>query len=89
MQNPDTTRHELVTRDAILKLLSDQEVALVSSREDGPTLGMDDEYVDLAHLDQGVRRMSRDTSITMGAVVPRNAVLPATWDALCARVEHR
>jgi len=89
MKKPDSNRTAFVTRDAILKLLSDEEVALVSSREDGPMLDMDDEYLDLQHLDQGVRRMSRDSAITMGEVVPRSAVLPATWDELCARVESR
>lgn len=89
MKQSEANRAEFVTRDAIMKLLSDAEVALVSSREDGPKLRVDDEYLDLQHLDQGVRRMSGDSTITMGEVVPRSAVLPATWDELCARVENR
>ena len=75
-----------LTRDAILKLLSDDEVARVSMREAGPPLLEGDEYVDLEHPYEGVRRMKATTRITMGEVLPRSMVEDATWSRVCARL---
>lgn len=82
----DTKRNEYVTRDAILKLLSDEENARVSLREEGPSLAEGDEYVDLKHPNRGVRRMQAATKVTMGEVLPRSTVQPATWSKICARL---
>jgi hypothetical protein len=49
-------RLEYLTRDGILKLLSDEEVASVSTAEATSHLSNGDEYVDLDQLEQGVRR---------------------------------
>ncbi len=84
--NTETKRNDYVTRDAILKLLSDDEVARVSTKEAGPPLVDGDEYVDLAHLNQGVRRMQASTPIKMGEVLPRSAVADKTWSKICARL---
>ena len=46
----NTQRSQYVTRDSILKLLSDDEVASVSTAETAARLTDGDEYLDLEHL---------------------------------------
>lgn len=48
-------RREYVTRDRILKLPSDDEVASVTTAETAAHLSDGDEYLDLEQLNQGVR----------------------------------
>ena len=72
-------RTEYVTRDTILKLLSDAEIARVSTAETHALLADGDEYVDLRTPDQGVRRALGKTTAPMGDVLPRKAVLEHTW----------
>lgn len=78
-------REELATRDSILKLLSDDEVAGVSTAETAPRLSDGDEYLDLEQLDQGVRR-ARGTATPMGRVLPRKAVHESTWRKILTRL---
>ena len=49
-------RAEHIARDTILKLLSDEENAKVSSAEGSAVLAQGEEYVDLEHLDRGIQR---------------------------------
>jgi hypothetical protein len=70
-----------VTRDSVLKLLSDDEVARVSTAETAARLADGDEYLDLEHLDQGVRRAD-GTATPMGRVLPRKAVHADTWSKI-------
>ena len=72
-------RTEYITRDTILKLLSDEEIARVSTAETARQLADGDEYVDLRTPDQGVRRALGKTTAPMGDVVPRKAVHENTW----------
>lgn len=81
-----TLRDEYVTREAILALLSDDEVGRVSQREGGPALAWGEEYVDLEHPDQGVLTMEEATQIQMGDVLPHSAVADATWSKLTERL---
>jgi hypothetical protein len=76
MTMKDEKRTEYVTRDAILKLLSDDEVAKVSTAE-AASLTEGEEYLDLEHLEQGVRRARPGTK--PARVLPRGAVQEATW----------
>ena len=71
-------RADYVTRNSILKLLSDEEVAKVSTAEAAARLGDGDEYIDLEHIDQGVRRAGA-AATPMGRVLPRKAVHASTW----------
>jgi hypothetical protein len=75
-----------VTRDAILKLLSNEEIGRVSSAEvDSRIVGSD--YLDLEHLDRGVQNVySVATKITMGNVLPRSAVNEETWSKILAQL---
>jgi nucleotide-binding universal stress UspA family protein len=71
-------RIEYQTRDAILKLLTDAEIARVGTEETAPRLSEGEEYLDLGHLEQGVQR-ARGTSAFMGRALPRRAVHDGTW----------
>jgi hypothetical protein len=78
----NTDRAEYITRDTILRLLSDEEIARVSTAETAVHLADGEEYVDLEAPDQGVRRAHGMTTAPMGKVLPRKAVLERTWDEI-------
>jgi hypothetical protein len=71
-------RDEYVLRDGIMNLLSDEEVARVSTAETAQKLADGDEYIDLEQLEQGVLR-APSTPTPMGRVLPRKAVHEDTW----------
>jgi hypothetical protein len=71
-------RNALVTRDAILKLLSDQETESVSTAETQAILATGDEYLDLEHLEQGVRKAA-GAPVPMSRILARKAVHQDTW----------
>ena len=82
----DAKRAEHVARDTILKLLSDEEIAKVSTAETASELPAGGEYLDLEHLDQGVQRAKAATKVTMGDVLPRSAVCDETWSKIIAQL---
>jgi hypothetical protein len=65
-----------LTRNNVMSLLSGEESARVSQSE---SLGLVDgeEYLDLEHLDHGVRRVAAATRA--GHALPRRAVNEDTW----------
>ena len=78
-------RTEYTTRDNILKLLSDDEVARVSTAETAASLSDGDEYLDLEQLEQGVQR-ARRTATPMGRVLPRKVVHADTWSKILTQL---
>jgi hypothetical protein len=78
-------RAEYVTRDSVLKLLSDDEVAKVSTAETAARLADGDEYLDLEHIDRGVQRAG-GTATPMGRVLPRKAVHADTWSKILTQL---
>jgi hypothetical protein len=76
-----TGRNDYVTRESVLKLLSHDEVAKVSTAETADRLAAGDEYLDLEQLEQGVQRAG-GTAVTMGHVLPRKAVHENTWSKI-------
>ena len=82
-----STRADLITRDTILMLLTDDETARVSTAEAASGLVDGAEYLDLEHIDQGVRRANTDTKATMGHVLPRSAVSAETWGKILTHVK--
>lgn len=74
------------TREAILELLSDAEVAKVSNAESAVQLEDGQHFIDLEHLDLGVQKASGSTTPVMGTVIPRSAVSDATWAKVSAAV---
>ena len=79
-------RTGLVARDTILKLMSDEEIARVSTAEAASGLSDDAEYLDLEHIDRGIQRANPATKIAMGHVVPRSAVSDGTWTKILAQL---
>ncbi len=75
--NPET-REGLVRRESIIELLSDDEVAKVSTAEGSGHLSHGDEFIDLSRLDRGVRQAD-GVVIPMANVLPRAAVDEQTW----------
>ena len=82
----DNKRPAYVTREALLSLLSDDEVARVSTTEASPRLENNEEYIDLLHLSEGVRTVSASSVLTMGHVLARNSVGKETWTRICSRL---
>ena len=66
-------RTENIARESVLKLLSDDEVASVSTAETATRLLDGEEYLDLEQLERGVQQ-AREASPAMGRVLPRRAV---------------
>ena len=80
-------RADHIARDTILKLLSDEENAKVSSAEGSAGLAQGEEYLDLEHLDRGIQRAdSAMTKGTIGHIVPRRAVHGETWSKILAQL---
>ena len=82
----DAERASEVARDVILKLLSDEETARVSTAEGASGLTEGAEYLDLEHLDRGVQRAKAATGVTMGHLLPRSAVRGETWRKILAQL---
>ena len=74
-------RNEYVNRESVLKLLSDDEVARVSTAESEVRLENGDEYLDLEELDQGVQ-WAPAARKPMGHLLPRKAVHERTWSKI-------
>jgi hypothetical protein len=85
---PQHRPEAVATRESMMKLLTDDEVAKVSNAESGPKLTDGDEYLDLVHLDKGVRRANRG-SIDMTHLLPKKSVTPETWMKLVAHLPAR
>jgi hypothetical protein len=75
-------------RNAVLKLLSDDEVAKVSNAETAVRLEEGEEYLDLARPERGALRASSSFSVSMGQVLPRSAVSDQTWAKLVSAVHE-
>jgi hypothetical protein len=67
-----------VMRDAILALLSNEEVADVATDASAQKLRPGDEYLDLEHVELGVRQAS-GLATPSGYVLARSAVSDVTW----------
>ena len=79
------TRNAYVTRDTILKLLSDEEIARVSTAETASGLADGEEYLDLERLSEGVHKAIVPLP-SMGRVLPRKAVGDQTWTKILAEL---
>jgi hypothetical protein len=72
-------KNNALTRETILALLTDAEVAKVSEAEDAPRLIEGDEYVDLADPSAGVQQVQAVPRTAPGPALARSAVSDATW----------
>jgi hypothetical protein len=82
----DQAASDLAARDTILKLLTDDEVAKVSSAEGGTGLRNGVEYLDLTHLELGVQTVGVVNQVNIGDMIPRNAVSAQTWQKITAQL---
>lgn len=78
-------RSEYTARERILGLLSDEEVAKVSTAETQFRLSDGDEYLDLERLEEGVRQVHGQIT-AMGRLLPRSAVREATWSKILTQL---
>lgn len=69
-------------REAILGMLSDEEVAKVSTAEATSVMGAGQEFIDLGNLGRGIQRVNAATTVKMANVLPRKAVSAETWPKL-------
>jgi hypothetical protein len=72
-------------RDAILQLLSDDELARVCNAECRPTIEGED-YVDLAHPELGVLKAQATPLKHPENILPRSAVRDEIWAAIRAKL---
>ena len=84
----DHARADLVGRDAILKFLSDEEAAKVSTDETAASIRDGAEDLDLQSIDRGILAAKVGTKVEMGHAVPRSAVSAATWAKILASLSH-
>lgn len=84
--NTETKKLDFNTREALLKLLSEDEIARLGTNDAGPRLPDGDEYVDLEQLRKGVQRVAPYSIVRMGHVLPRSGVSAETWRKICARL---
>jgi hypothetical protein len=82
----DDLRTENALREGVMKLLSDDEVATVSTAETAARLLDGEEYLDLERLDRGVQRATR-AATTMRGVLPRRTVHTDTWSKILAQLQ--
>jgi hypothetical protein len=82
----DQAASDLATRETILKILTDDEVAKVSTAEGATGLRNGSEYLDLIHLERGIQTAGSLTHVNVGDVIPRNAVSAQTWQKITAQL---
>jgi hypothetical protein len=73
-----TDSKKMPTRETILDLLTEAELAKVSRAEDA-RLVEGDVYVDLTNLAAGVQEVQSTPCTPPGHAIPRSAVSDATW----------
>jgi hypothetical protein len=86
MTNANRAPH--VEREAIMNLLSSEEIARVSNAEAAAHLKDGEEYLDLLHLNKGVLRATATLSTSIGQLLPRSAVHGDTWTKILAKIVH-
>jgi hypothetical protein len=78
--------NEYVTRNTLMNLLSDDEIARVSDVETSSCLDQGEEYIDLEQPNQGVRRYG-EHAVSMAAVLPRKSITEGTWMRILSLLE--
>jgi hypothetical protein len=78
-----TNKQESVVRNQVLNLLSDVELATVSTEETAPRLLDGGEYLDLERLSDGVLRAPNQIR-PIGQVLVKRAVQDETWNKILA-----
>jgi hypothetical protein len=74
-----------IARDTVLNLLSDAEVAKVSTAEGVAALHPEEEFVDLGNLELGVQQADSAAEPTK-TIISRQAVSNETWNKIVAQL---
>jgi hypothetical protein len=82
------TRSQYVTRESVLMLLSNDEVASVATAETAARLADGEEYLDMEQLDQGVQR-AHQKKTPMGRVLPKKSIHENTWQKILKQLPAR
>jgi len=82
------SRDQYITRESVLKLLSDEEVSAVATAETAARLPEGDEYLDLERLDLGVQR-AHSKKTPMGRALPKKSIHGNTWDKILKQLPSR
>lgn len=83
----DNSRDRDVNRNAILRMLWSDDIAVVARSAIPARLQRGDEFVDLQLLERGVQRALGVTAPT-GGVLPRKAVQESTWLQIVAQLSR-
>ncbi len=86
--NDERMRTKYLTREEVLSMLTEPEVACVSNVEDGASLPHGEEYLDLQKLEHGVQR-ANGILVPTASVLPRSALSSGTWHDILARLARR
>jgi hypothetical protein len=78
-------QNDYLTREKIVLLLSDDEVASVATAETAAELSDADDFIDLNKLELGVQRGPRSRT-PMGHVLPKRSVHIDTWTKIVAQL---
>lgn len=76
------------TRDAVLALLSPDDAAKVCAAEATAKLGAGENYLDLHHLDHGVRSATAEAA-PINNVVGKSAISDRIWQFLLAQTPQQ
>lgn len=76
------------TRDAIMKLLSDEEIARVAAFQADAHLAAGDEYIDLRYPERGVLCVESERVLDVAYMLPRSLLAAATWLKLVRAAHH-
>ena len=88
MKDVKNSKTQYIARDDIMHLLSDDEVAKVSTAETAAELTEGDEYIDLEHIDSGVHS-AVGKPVKLGNLLPRKAVREDTWSKILVQLASR
>jgi hypothetical protein len=80
-------RAQYVTRDIIMNLLTDNEVASVTHAGTTVCVTNGDSYVDLENLGRGVQHVDARSSFT-GTILPQKSVQEKTWNSILEKMQH-
>lgn len=80
-------RTDLMTREKLMKLLSDTEVASVSNAEKASGLTNGDEFIDLEEIKKGIQFASAKTKTPPGQVLSKKSVHAKTWSKIVKELQ--
>lgn len=87
-ESPHAASTAPLTRDALIALLGPDDVANIRAAEAAASLEEGEEYLDLNHLEHGVRRVS-DHTASVTNVLPKRAISERVWQMLLAQTPQQ